>query len=235
MADWAAKRFWKASAVVPEGMGFAIHLDGRPVRSPAKAPLILPTAALAAAIAAEWDAQTGVIRPGTMPLTRAANSSIDKVAPLIDAVVDELAGYGGTDLLCYRAHGPEALTLRQALAWDPLLAWSADVLGAPLNVTAGVIPVAQPTASLARLRGHVAGHSAFQLAGLHDLVAISGSVILALGVARARLGADEAFAISRIDETWQNEQWGADAEATAHEALRAEAFRNAGRFFALCG
>lgn len=235
MADWAAKRFWKAAVAVPEGRGFSVRLDARAVKTPAKTALILPTHDMALAIAAEWDAQTGVIRPQTMPLTRAANSAIDKVAPLMDAVVDELSGYGGTDLLCYRAHVPEALVARQAEGWDPLLAWSAQGLGAPLNVTAGVIPVPQPAESLTRLRARVAEYSAFQLAALHDLVAISGSLILALAVARGRLDVQVAFDLSRIDETWQNEQWGVDEDAAADEALRAEAYRNAGRFFALCG
>lgn len=235
MADWEAKRFWKAALAVPEAGGFTVHLDGRAVRTPAKRPLILPTERLAAAIAAEWDAQEGRIRPETMPYTRAANSAIDKVAPQRDAVIDELAGYGGTDLLCYRAPGPAPLIARQAAAWEPLLEWAHATLGAPLVVTTGVIPVAQPGASLTQLRARVAAHSAFHLAALHDLVAISGSLILALAVAEGRLTPDAAFAASRIDEVWQAEQWGDDDEAAATEALRAEAFHNAGRFFALCG
>ncbi len=235
MADWAAKRFWTAARAVPEGGGFAVHLDARAVRTPAKAPLILPTEALAIAIAAEWDAQDGKIRPDTMPFTRAANSAIDKVAPMFDLVVDELAGYGGTDLLCYRAEGPPPLVAQHSEVWDPLLEWSATSLGAPLVVTTGVIPVPQPRPSLLRLRAHVAEHSAFHLAALHDLVAISGSLVLALAVARGRIGADEAFAASRIDEAWQISQWGEDEEAAVLEALRAEAFYRAGRFFELCG
>lgn len=235
MADWAAKRFWKTVSVVPAEAGFAVYLDAKPVRTPAKRPLIVPTPGLGEAIAAEWQAQQDLIRPDTMPYTRAANSALDKVQPLMDAVVDELAGYGGTDLLCYRATGPQALIARQAAAWDPLLAWAGGALHAPLAVTAGVIPVPQPPDSLTRLRDHVAAHTAFHLAGLHDLVAISGSLILALAVAQGRLNVDEAFDASRIDEAWQAEQWGEDAEAAAHEALRAEAFRRAARFYALCG
>jgi chaperone required for assembly of F1-ATPase len=235
MADWEAKRFWKAALAVPEAGGYTVHLDGRAVHTPAKRPLIVPTAHLAGAIAAEWDAQHDRIRPETMPHTRAANSAIDKVAPLAEAVIDELSGYGGTDLLCYRATGPVALIARQAAAWNPVLDWARDTLGAPLVVTAGVIPVPQPQASLSRLRAHVAAHSAFHLAALHDLVAISGSLVLALAVARRHMPVDDAFAASRIDEAWQAEQWGADTEAAAVEAVRAEAFASAGRFFALCG
>ena len=123
MADWAAKRFWKVAAAVPQAGSFAVHLDGRPVRTPAKNPLIVPTFGLATAIAAEWDAQDGRIRPETMPHTRAANSALDKVTPMIGAVVDELAGYGGTDLLCYRATGPGALVARIGQIGQGLRLW----------------------------------------------------------------------------------------------------------------
>jgi chaperone required for assembly of F1-ATPase len=235
MSAWAAKRFWKAATVEACEGGFTIRLDARPVKTPAKQPLVLPTLAMAQALAVEWDAQDGVIKPETMPLTRAANSSIDKVVPNFEAVVDELAGYGGSDLLCYRAEGPEPLVARQAAGWDPLLAWAKDVLHAPLNVTAGVIPVAQPAESVQRLRAHVARHSAFHLAALHDLVAITGSLVLALAVARGHLTAEQAFALSRIDETWQAEQWGEDEEAARAEAVRKAALLDAERFYGLSG
>ena len=233
MAVWAAKRFWKTATAGPCDGGFTILLDTRPVKTPAKQPLILPTQAMAEALAVEWDAQSGVIRPETMPLTRAANSSIDKVMPNLDAVVEELSGYGGSDLLCYRADDPEPLVGRQAAGWDPLLDWAKAELEAPLRVTSGVIPVPQPPESLQRLRSHVAAQSAFQLAALHDLVAISGSLILGLAVARRRLTADEAFALSRIDESWQIEQWGADDEAAQAESIRKAALLSAERFYQL--
>lgn len=235
MSAWAAKRFWKAATAEACEGGFTIRLDTRPVKTPAKQPLILPTLAMAQALAVEWDAQDGIIKPETMPLTRAANSSIDKVVPNFEAVVDELSGYGASDLLCYRAEGPEPLVARQAAGWDPLLAWARDVLHAPLTVTAGVIPVAQPTESVQRLRAHVAAHSAFHLAALHDLVAITGSLVLALAVARGQLTAEEAFGLSRIDETWQAEQWGEDEEAAKAEAVRKAALLDAERFYGLSG
>lgn len=235
MSVWAAKRFWAAAQAEACDGGFTVRLDARPVKTPAKQPLVLPTLAMAQAIALEWDQQQGVIKPDTMPLTQAANSALDKVAPQVDGVVGEIANYGSTDLLCYRASAPQPLIDRQAAGWDPLLHWSRDSLAAPLDVTQGVIPIPQPEPSLARLRAHVAAHNAFQLAALHDLVAISGSLILGLAVARGRLTADEAFALSRIDETWQNEQWGEDEDAAALEALRRNALRVAERFFALCG
>lgn len=235
MSTWAAKRFWQAAQACACDGGYTVHLDARPVKTPAKQPLVVPTLAMAQAIAGEWEAQDGLIKPDTMPLTRAANSAIDKVAPQFDGVVAEIANYGGTDLLCYRATGPQALIDRQAAGWDPLLQWSHDALGAPLQVTHGVVPVAQPAESLSRLRAHVAACSAFQLAGLHDLVAISGSLVLGLAVARGRLSGAQAFALSRIDESWQSELWGEDEEAAAQEAVRHEAFVTAERFFALCG
>ena len=235
MAVWAARRFWTSSTVEACDGGFTIRLDARPVKTPAKRPLVVPRAELAHAIAAEWDAQTQIIDPGTMPLTRASNSALDKVAPQREGVLDEISGFGGTDLLCYRAEGPKALVDRQAQGWDPLLDWAAKELGAPLTVTAGVIPVRQPPDSLARLREHLAAQSHFHLTALHDLVAISGSLILGLAVASRRLDADEAFALSRIDEAWQAEQWGDDEEAAETTALRLEAFRAAERFLGLCG
>ena len=235
MSAWAAKRFWTAATPEPCEGGFTIRLDTRAVKTPAKQPLVVPTLAMAEALAGEWDAQSGLIRPETMPLTRAANSSIDKVRPNFDAVVDELAGYGGSDLLCYRAGDPPPLVARQAAGWDPLLHWAEAQLQATLRVTVGVIPVPQPQASLHTLRAHVARHSVFHLAALHDLVAITGSLVLALAVAHRHLSAEQAFDLSRIDEAWQAEQWGQDDEATAAEAVRKEALLTAERFYGLAG
>lgn len=234
MSAWTAKRFWTTATAEPVDGGFTVRLDARPVKTPARSALVLPTHALAQAIAAEWDAQQGKVNPDTMPLTRAANSAIDKVAPLRPEVIAELSGYGGTDLLCYRAHSPAALVARQSAAWDPLLDWSATALQAPLTVTAGVIPVAQSADSLHRLTARVAAMSNFGLAGLHDLVAISGSLVLALAVTEGRLTAEAAFAASRVDNHWQNEQWGTDEDEARIEARRHAAFLHADRFCALC-
>ena len=235
MSAWKAKRFWKEASVEQVAGGFTVRLDARPVKTPAKTLLVVPTLALAAAIAAEWETQSGLVKPATMPFTRSANSALDKIVPQFDAVVDMLAAYGGTDLLCYRATGPEPLVERQAAAWDPLLDWSAQTLGAPLIATAGVMHIAQDPRSLARLHDLVGAFSAFQLAAFHDLVAISGSLILGLAVTRGRLSAPEAWALSRVDEAWQIEQWGEDEEASASEAVREADFLQAGRFYALCG
>ncbi len=235
MSVWAARRFWTAASAVPVEGGFAVHLDARPVRTPLKAPLLLPTLALAEAVASEWQAQTGKVDPETMPFTRTANSAIDKVAPQIHAVADMLADYGNSDLLCYRAEGPADLVALQEKAWDPLLDWVRDTLSAPLVATVGVIHVKQPAESLAALRRRVGGLSAYQLAAFHDLVAISGSLVLAFAVTEGRLTAEAGWDLSRIDEDWQISLWGADEEAAEVAALKRDAFLQADRFYRLCG
>lgn len=235
MSGWKAKRFWKTATAEACDGGFTVRLDGRAVKTPAKAAFVVPTLAMAEAAAAEWDAQQGAVKPETMPVTRAANSAIDKLSSQQAEVVGLLAAYGASDLLCYRATDPEALVARQAAAWDSLLDWATTDLGAPLRVTAGVIPVDQPAESLARLTALTAGFDRFQLAAFHDLVAISGSLILALAVTKGRLGAEDAFTLSRIDEAWQAELWGIDDEAAEMAAAKRQAYLEASRFFTLCG
>jgi len=233
--SWAPGRFWTAAAVVPAEGGFTVHLDGRPLRTPLKAALVLPTEGLAREVAAEWQAVEGKVDPSRMPFTRMANSAIDKVAPQFDAVAAMLAEYGGSDLLCYRAEAPEALADRQSRAWDPLVTWAATELSAPLTPTSGVLHRQQDPASLATLTKAVRALSPFQLAAFHDLVALSGSLVLALAVTRGRLDAAEAWDLSRIDETWQIELWGDDEEAAELTALKRADFLRADRFFGLCG
>lgn len=214
------KRFWSRAHVVPDGRQFSVLLDSRMLRTPAKAPLLLPTQALAEAVAGEWDAVETVVDPDALPLTRAANSAIDRVGPAHDAVVTSLTSYGESDLLCYRAEEPEALRTRQAATWDPLLTWAATELEAPLRITTGLMPHPQPSASLAALRKALASFDAFALTAVSDLVTISGSLVLGLAVARGRLDAAEAFEISRVDENWQNAQWGTDADEAIVVARR---------------
>ncbi len=235
MTGWAARRFWTTASAVPVAGGFTVQLDARPVRTPLKAPLILPTEALASAIASEWQAVEGTVDPGQMPFTRMANSAIDKVAPQFDAVAAMLAEYGGSDLLCYRAMEPAPLVARQAEGWDPVLDWAARSLSAPLHPTAGVMHRVQPAASLAALHGAIRALTPFQLTAFHDLVALSGSLILALAVTRSRLSAEAAWNLSRIDETWQIEEWGEDEEAAETAALKRSDFLQADRFFVFCG
>ncbi len=233
VGGWVAKRFWTtASAQAAEG-GHAVLLDGRPVRTPAKAPLVVPTRALAEAIAGEWQAQGEAIDPRAMPLTRAANSAIDTVAAQFDEVAGMIAAYGESDLLCYRAEAPDALVRRQAAAWDPWLDWAETGIGARLVVTQGIVAVDQPRDSLARLADAVHGCTAFELTALHDLVALTGSLVLGLAVARGALDPVAAWPISRIDEVWQIEQWGDDEEAAAVAAAKRADFLRAHRFLML--
>lgn len=235
MSVWSARRFWTTASVEAVDGGFTVLLDARPVRTPLKAPLVLPTEGLALAIAAEWQAQEAKVNPATMPFTRTANSAIDKVVPQFEAVAEMVAAYGDSDLLCYRAEDPPELVDRQARAWDPLLGWAATDLAAPLVATAGVMHIDQPNDSLARLHGLVETLSPFRLAAFHDLVAISGSLILGLAVTRRRLAAEAAWDLSRIDEDWQISLWGEDEEAAEMAALKRAAFLHADRFYGLCG
>jgi chaperone required for assembly of F1-ATPase len=235
MSGWSAKRFWKEATVEGCDGGFTVRLDGRAVKTPLRTPLVVPTLALAQAIADEWQAQEGKVKPETMPCTRTANSALDKVAPQFDEVAGLLLAYGASDLLCYRAANPAALTARQAEAWDPLLQWAREALRAPLVVTTGVMPVEQPAESMAALRALVWRQTPFQLAAFHDLVAISGSLVLALAVTEGRLTVEQAWTLSRQDETWQAEHWGEDEEAAESEDLRRGGFLHAGRFYGLCG
>ncbi|WP_299847322.1 ATP12 family protein [uncultured Paracoccus sp.] len=233
MTEWKARRFWKQATVRDTGAGWEVLLDEKPLRTPGKLPLLLPTEALAHAIAAEWDAQTDVIDPTVMPLTRAANSAIEKVTPQFDAVADMLGDYGGTDLLCYRATEPEELIARQARDWDPLIDWSATHLRAPLRLAQGVIPVAQDPEAVGRLRARVATLDAFGLTALHDLVTLPGSLLLGLAVLEGRLTADQAFALSRLDEEFQASRWGRDEEADIAAENRRQAMLAAERFWKL--
>lgn len=184
-------------------------------------------------MAAEWDAQPEVIDPLAMPLTRAANSAIEKVAPQFDAVADMLGAYGGTDLLSYRAADPDRLHDRQRAAWDPLLDWAEDRHGARLGVTRGLMPVAQDAQALARLRARLGELDPFQMTAVHDLVTLPGSLILGLAVLDGRLSAAEAHALARIDEEFQAEQWGRDDEADQAGKNRLEAMENAERLLKL--
>ncbi len=232
---WTLKRFWKEAAVLPEDGGFKVVLDGKPIRTPGKATIVLPTRALAQLVADEWQSQEGVVRPATMPATRTVNSAIDTVVPHRASVVADLSAYGGTDLLCYRAEEPAELCNRQATAWDPLLAWADSRFGARLRVGRGIVHVAQDGSNLDALQSEVARQDAFQLAAFHDLVVLSGSLVIALAVIEGFLSPEEAWSASRIDETWQTEQWGEDEEAAVAARAKHAAFVHAARFHALCG
>lgn len=231
MTEWTPKRFWKEAKVTATDGGFTVLLDGRGVRTPAKAALTMPTEQMARAVAVEWDAQTGKINPLTMPFTRSANAAIDKVAHQHGEVADMLAAYGDADLLCYRATEPAGLVARQAAAWDPLLDWAAGDIGARLVPVSGVMHAPQDADTLRRLQGMVHEFSNFQLAAFHDLVSLSGSLIVGFAAARGASSAGALWALSQVDETWQEEQWGEDELAQTQTKARQAGFLHAYSFF----
>ncbi len=231
MSEWAMKRFWTETTVQQGDAGFEVKLDGRSVKTPAKQALAVPTEVMAAAIRDEWDEQDKEVDPTSMPWTRSANAAIDKVTVQRQEVADHLRSYAETDLLCYRADGPEGLVKRQADAWDPMLDWVASALGARLAVTSGVMPVQQSASDIDRLAARMRSMSAFQLTGFYDLVTLTGSFVLALAVTEDRAPQDQIWDMSRIDERWQIEQWGEDEEATEHANLKKSAFFHSVAFF----
>jgi len=215
------------------GAGYRVLLDGKPVRTPAKALLALPTRALAEAVAGEWEAQQELIDPAAMPLTRLANSAIDGVREREAEVRADMVRYAGSDLLCYRATEPEELVRRQAELWDPVLAWGREALGARLEVAKGLMPVTQPEAAQRAVGRALDGEDAFALAALHVMTTLTGSALLALAHAQGRLTVEQAWAAAHVDEDWQIGTWGRDAEAAARRQRRWSEMQAASRMLAL--
>jgi chaperone required for assembly of F1-ATPase len=214
------KRFWKDVAINADRV---VTLDGKPVRTPGRRPLALPTDALAEAVAAEWRAVGETIDPRTMPLTGLANAATDPIAADPAGFAARLAAYGESDLLCYRAEGPPLLVQRQAAAWDPLLGWARRRYDVTFAVTTGVMHVAQPAATVARLHEAVAAYDDFRLAGLSPVVTLTGSLVIGLALIEGEIDADAAWAAAGIDEDWSVEMWGEDWQATQlREAQRRE-------------
>lgn len=224
------KRFWKEVGVTPER---GIALDGRPVRTPGRAPLFLPTQALAEAVAAEWLAVDGTLDPRAMPLTGLANAATDRIAPDPEAFASGLARYGESDLLYYRADAPAELVARQAAAWDPVLDWARGRYDVHFEPTTGVIHRPQPAATVARLGDAVAALDPWRLAALSPLVTLTGSLLLALALAEGALAPDQAWTVAHVDEDWQAEQWGEDTLATDRRAHRRREFDAAVNFLKL--
>jgi len=227
------KRFWKRAEVVAEGGGWSIQLDGRPVRTPARAALMVPREALANTIAGEWNAQGEEIDPQTMPMTGFANATIDRVLPALGDFRGQVAAYAESDLLCYRAETPDPLVERQAGAWDPLLDWARGRFGIQFVVTRGVLPVDQPALALAALRGAVEALDSWTLAGAATLTQIGGSLIGTLALLHEAVEAEALFDAVTVDEQWQAERWGEDAEAAERLAGRRTDFLAAARYCAL--
>lgn len=227
------KRFWKEVAVVSEGEGWGIQLDGRAVKTPARAALVVPTSALAEAIADEWRAVTDDIDPRAMPLTGLANAAIDRVATAKTGFAEGLSRYAEADLACYRAEGPRPLIERQERSWDALLSWARRRYDVDFVTTSGLMHVAQPEATVEQLSHAVSSLDAYTLAGMSPLVTIGGSLIAALAVQEKALSSEEAWDVVSIDDRWQLEQWGSDAEAEAALENRRRDFAAAARFLEL--
>jgi len=229
----AAKRFWKTATVEEAGTGFSIHLDGRAVKTPAGQALIVPKPGLATTIRDEWDAQQETIDPAAMPMFSFSVTSIDRVTPQRDAVVDEISGFGGSDLVCYREGDDPHLASRQHETWQPLLDWFMASHGISLTVTDGIMPVTQPAEARAAMRASVDAHDDFNLAGLHTLVTVSGSLVIGLAVASGYLSADSGGKAALLDDLWQQEKWGYDAEADARIKAHLSLVAEASRFIAM--
>lgn len=229
MNSWAAKRFWSAVSLRAAPGGFEVLLDARVLKTPGKVSLLLPTEALALLVADEWAGVEGTVKPHLMPMTRLANTAIEKVAPLRDEVVAEILRYGASDLLCYRAEAPAKLVARENAVWNPLLDWAAEALGARLMVTTGIVAVEQPHPAMDALRAVVAGQDNFALTALYEITAISGSLVIALAAAHDH-DPERLWAAARLQEHVQSEQWGVDAEAAELELLKKADFFHALRF-----
>lgn len=213
------KRFYEKAGVEEDGGAFAVALDGKPVRTPARRPLATPSRDLSAAIADEWNAQTEVIDPANMPLTRLANSIIDGVADNAQEVRADIVKYLGSDLLFYRADGPEGLTERQAAAWDPIVRWAADTLGARFIMVEGVVFAAQPETAVAAAAKAIP-ENVWRLGAVHSVMTLTGSALLALALAHGAVSAEDAWKAAHVDEAWQMEQWGRDTFAMERLAHR---------------
>jgi chaperone required for assembly of F1-ATPase len=223
------RRFYKEAAAV----GGEVRLDDRPVRTPARNALVVPSERLAAAIAEEWAAQGERIDPRAMPLTGLANAAIDRVAPGKEAFARGLAAYAESDLLCYRADAPRPLVDRQKALWDPILLWARRRFDVDFTVAEGVIHRPQPRATVERLAHAVHTRSPWELAAFSPLVTISGSLVMTLALAEQALSLEEAWAAAVLDERWQAEQWGEDAEAARALAARRSEFDAACLFLSL--
>jgi chaperone required for assembly of F1-ATPase len=229
------KRFWKAAEVTCEGDGWGISLDGKALRTPTRALLDVPSEALARAIVGEWNDVEGEVDPRALPLTGLANAAVDRVAPDKAAFAAGLSRYAEADLACYRAEGPQALVERQSAAWDGLLEWARRRFDIDFMITSGVMHVPQPPATVDRLGHAVAALDPFRLAGLSPLVTIGGSLVAALAVIEQAITPEKAWEAVSVDERWQLEQWGADAEAEQVLANRKRDFLAAARFLELLG
>ena len=224
------KRFYKDVSVTTGEGGHQVLLDGKPVKTPAKAALVLPTGALVEAVAVEWRAQKKTIEPETMPLTRLANSAIDRTTLHKGIVIDEIMNCARHDLLCYRAEGPEDLIKAEAGAWDSYIAWARDDLGLRFRITTGIETVEQEQESLDKLKGLLSLLDPFLLTALHHATTLAGSAILALALWEGLATADEIWQAAQVDEDYQTDKWGADQEHEKTRAAKRQLWLAAGHF-----
>ncbi len=229
------KRFWKEVAVEAALGGYAIRLDGRPVKTPMKAELVLPSASLAAAVKKEWDAVGDDIDPAAMPMTGFANAAIDRIAADRQGFIDSIAAYGESDFFCYRAEEPEELVQRQAAVWDSWLQWAQAFYSIEFTVVSGIMHHPQPAETLLRLKEAVALLSNWQLAAASRLVPISGSLVALFALVQGQADADILWLDLILDELWQEEKWGTDDFALKNRRDRETDFMNAVRFLEMCG
>ncbi len=227
------KRFWREVAVSQEVRGWSVALDGRPLKTPARATLVVDTPLLAEAVAEEWRECGEEIDPCQMPLTGLANAAVDHVAPDPAKFRNELARYAEGDLLCYRAEHPPKLVAAQTAEWDPLLDWARRRFDANFAVTAGIVHVPQAPATIEKLAAALQGANSFELAALSPIVTIGGSLVAALALFERAIDLDTAWSAVSVDDRWQIDQWGDDAEAVAALANRRQDFAAASRFLSL--
>ena len=213
------RRFFTAAGVAEEADGFTVTLDGRPVMTPGRRPLRVPRRAIAERIAQEWRAQGGYIDPVTMPTTRLANSIVEGVAAAPDPVAAEIVRYLGSDLVCYRAEGPEGLVAHQARHWDPVLDWAGERLGAAFVIATGVTFTPQPAAAVARAAAAVP-REPWRLGAVHAVTTLTGSALIALMLAAGDIGTDAAWTAAHVDEDWNMEFWGRDELGLQRRAYR---------------
>lgn len=218
------KRFYRDATHVAVDGGYAIHLDGRPVKTPGKATLLLPTDGLGAAVAAEWDAQEKEINPAVMPLTRIANSAQDAVSVRFAEVADDVTRFAGNDALCYRADDPESLVETQRRLWDPVVDWAGNLLGGRFVLIEGLIHAPQPEAVLSAFRQGIGTRTPLSLAALHTITSLTGSALLALALSENHLDPDSAWRAAHVEEDFNITRWGEDAEAARLRAYKRTEF-----------
>ncbi len=221
------KRFYKKVSVTPQ---LGIALDGRNVKTPLKAPLVLPNSPLAAAVAEEWEAQSEFINPHAMPLTKLANTAIDRARAEKANIAAEILEFAGSDMVCYRAEAPQGLVTRQATHWDPVVAWAESELDARFATVSALTHIRQSDAALAAIEKHVLALDAFTFTAIHNLTTLTGSALLAIMLAADGVSAENAWAAANVDEDWQIETWGQDDEAMARRAGRHAEFSSCVKF-----